>query len=313
MSGAGATGPVARPGAGSWVGVRTGLLVVDVTGKDKVAYLHRMLTQDIRRLSVGQWCHACHLDVRGRILADLRVWHLGESLRLLLDTRQREPCLALLERYVIADDVALSAPRACGVVVVGGGDAARLLAACGLPVPVGHELASVPGGGFLVREDRGATPWYEAYDLPPAQADELGAAACERVDAAYLERVRIEEGVPGVGAELSAEVLFNEARLESAITWGKGCFPGQEPVVMARDRGHPPRLLVALRVDAQDLPDPGTGLLLAGRPVGTLSSIAPGGAAMGFVRHAHAGDPGPFEIAGGGQAWPRQVASRPGE
>ncbi len=311
MSAGGRSDSTALRSAGSWVGVRTGVLAVDVTGKDRGAYLHRMLTQDMRRLSAGQWCHACYLDVRGRILADLRVWNLGECLRLVLDARQQEPALSLLARYVIADDVEFSAPRTCAVVVVGGSDAARLLAARGLPVPVGHELGRVSGGTFLVREDRGATPWYEAYDLPPAQVDELGAAASLRVDAAYLEQVRIEAGVPGVGTELGPDVMFNEARLESAITWGKGCFPGQEPVVMARDRGHPPRLLVALKVDAENLPVPGTELLLAGQPVGKLTSIAPGGAALGFVRHQHAGVPGPFGLAGGGQAWPRQVASLP--
>src|SRR5581483_11456088 len=46
-----------------------------------------------------------------------------------------------------------------------------------------------------------------------------------------LERRRIEAGTPRYGAEIDDRVLPAEAGLdERAISFAKGCFPGQEPV-----------------------------------------------------------------------------------
>lgn len=295
-----------------FLGPLEGRAFVDAEGADALDYLHRMLTQDLRGLTPRRWRHACFLDVRGRILADLRVWHLGDRLRLVLDAGQAPLALAALERTVIADDVRFGPPEPVAGRLLGGAAAPGCLEAAGLTAPGPGEVASEgEGPPWVVREDRGRVPAFELLG-PPASLEEparrLEAAGAVAVDAAYLERLRVEEGVPAAGAELGPQVLFNEAGLESAITWGKGCFPGQEPVVMARHRGRPPRRLVALRIEADRLPPPGTALLLEGRPAGVLTSVVSSGAALGYLRTDLAGHPGPFGIESGGHAWPRDDA-----
>ena len=104
-----------------------------------------------------------------------------------------------------------------------------------------------------------------------------------------LERARAEQGVPAYGAELDERVLPNEARLEDALSWSKGCYPGQEPVVMAKHRGHPANLLVRLAFGAPTPPPVGAILMSGGKPVGRVTTAVPGTGGpigLGYVRHA---------------------------
>ena len=55
-----------------------------------------------------------------------------------------------------------------------------------------------------------------------------------------LERRRIEAGVPRWGREIDERILPAEAGLDAThVDFGKGCYPGQEPVARLHYRGHP--------------------------------------------------------------------------
>lgn len=285
--------------------VLTGRRIVSVTGADRVDYLHRMLTQDIAGLGALRGAPACYLSVTGRILAHMLVWNLGERLLLDVAPGASPEALPALERYVIADDVTFE-DRSAGCVralVVGPGPGSRArelgrietlelggVRAWLLPLAFGRRVAlhvlaeSEPTPQVLARFAQLGLSWTEAE----------------------LDAARVEEGVPAAGAELDERILPNEARLEDAVSYAKGCFPGQEPVVMARDRGHPPTLLVRLTLETPALPLAGTALLDGERAVGRLTTVAPGrdgrSAALGFVRHALARAGQRLGVAGGGTA-----------
>ena len=115
-----------------------------------------------------------------------------------------------------------------------------------------------------------------------AQAEELIDSGVEAtVDADAVERLRIEAGVPAWGKELDASILPAEAGLdETHISFTKGCYPGQEPIARLHYRGHVNRRLRVLDVEAAE---PGEDVLLAGKVVGRVTSVAPG-VALGYVR-----------------------------
>ena len=79
-----------------------------VTGADRVRFLNGMLTADVAKLASGQACPALQLDRKGHVQAEL--WVLAEPDALLLDVAPGlEAELAqVLEKHVIADDVALA-------------------------------------------------------------------------------------------------------------------------------------------------------------------------------------------------------------
>jgi folate-binding protein YgfZ len=302
------TADAVRRGAGLLE--RPTLACVRVLGADRLDYLHRMLTQALRTLAAGQARHACFLDVRGRILAEVWVWSLADEARLEFEEESRDALVPALERYVIADDVRFVPIEEFRAVSLLGERSEECLRRAGVEAPPPLAFVETEVGGRparVLRRDLGDVAAFEvrlaAADLAAVLAALEGAGA-KRASADAWDALRVEQGVPRAGRELTRDVLFNEAGLEDAIAWGKGCFPGQEPVVMARHRGRPPRLLVRLALEGARTAAPGARLLRQGSAVGVLTSLAPGGAALGFVRHADAQDGAPFDVEGGGLARP---------
>jgi folate-binding protein YgfZ len=288
--------------------------LVAVVGKDRTDYLHRMLTQDVAGLQPDRGARACFLTPTGRILGSLTLWNLGEPFLLDFDPGAAATALPGLERYVIADDVAFTDVSAghARALLLGPGTAALL---------TGVGVADTTPGTITEIAVAGARVWFLAHAFGSRTGAEvlIEEASAARASEAFrtlaglarpcgedaLESARVEEGVPAFGAELDERVLPNEARLEEALSWTKGCYPGQEPVVMAKHRGHPASLLVRLAIEAAAAPAPGAALLSAGKPMGRITSVAPGRAGLrglGYVRHALARGGVDLGVEGGGTA-----------
>jgi aminomethyltransferase len=100
-----------------------------------------------------------------------------------------------------------------------------------------------------------------------------------------LERLRIEAATPRYGREIDDRVLPAEAGLdERAISFSKGCYPGQEPVARQHFRGKVNRKLRVLEIDG-DAPEPETPVVHDGKDVGRVTSAVPG-LALAYVRVA---------------------------
>ena len=203
-----------------------------VTGADRLDYLHRMLTQDVQRLPVGQAAYACYLTVKGRILGDLLLWNAGEHLLLELEADAVPAVVPALERYVITDDVTFEDVTASTRrYVLAGPDAAAALESAGFEVPASESFVAIECGGspgHVLRFDRRGLTSFEIAVLPDAAEDlveRLGVPQDEHRFAALC----VQHAIPRFGHELGDEVLFNEAGLEEAVSWNKGCYPGQEP------------------------------------------------------------------------------------
>src|SRR5439155_7968579 len=76
-------------------------------GTDHVSFLHNMLSNDVKALAPGQGTYATLLDVKGHILADLRVYRERDQIVLETDADLLAKTMQTLERYIIMDDVAL--------------------------------------------------------------------------------------------------------------------------------------------------------------------------------------------------------------
>ena len=101
-----------------------------------------------------------------------------------------------------------------------------------------------------------------------------------------LELLRIRAGAPAWGKEIDDRVLPAEAGLtERAVSFTKGCYPGQEPIARLHYRGHANRGLRVLRLAEE--PEPDTELVYEGKSVGRITSAArdaEGVVALAYVR-----------------------------
>jgi folate-binding protein YgfZ len=281
---------------------RDDLVCLRVRGADRIDYLHRMLTQDVASITPGEATYACLLTIQGRVLGDLLIWDLGEHALLEMDRAAVAAVRPVLEKYVIADDVAFEEIEGeRRRVTLAGPEAAGHLERAGFHLPP-HGRHVVDHDVRVLRFDRRGLPCFEIDategalpDLPdvvPCSA-EAWAAAC------------VHAAIPRFGSELGEDVLLNEAGLEEAVSWSKGCYPGQEPVMMAKHRGHPPRLLVKLDIEG-DPPLHGAAVRADGTAVGqvTASAAAVGerpAAALAYVKHADARAGRVLDVDGGGR------------
>ncbi|MBK7949654.1 MAG: aminomethyl transferase family protein [Deltaproteobacteria bacterium] len=311
-----------REGVGLFAMDERGLL--EVRGSDRIRWLDGMLSADVKALEKrgeGAGAPALFLTHRGAIVADFHVGRLGDALLLECQRSEIPRIRAALEKRIIADDVELvdrsdrdavlgaEGARASDVVAraldgdgaAGGGPAAvadvwperwAMGAIAGAPVL----LAGFGWSGERAVQIRVAPAGRDAVRAAlVAAAGELG-VDCVEGDRALLEVLRIEAGIPALGAELDEDVLPPEARLERTLAINKGCYVGQEIVARLRSRGQVNHLLVGLRREggAEDLVV-GASLSAAGRVTGEITSVAlsptEGAIALAYVRREHA-EPG---------------------
>ena len=91
------------------------------------------------------------------------------------------------------------------------------------------------------------------YGVPAVEVLDGGETPVPADD--VLERLRILARTPRWGRELDDGVLPAEAGLdERAVSFSKGCYPGQEPLARLADRGHVNRSLRVLELEG----DPAT-------------------------------------------------------
>lgn len=91
-----------------------------------------------------------------------------------------------------------------------------------------------------------------------------------------VEIIRVEEGEPRMGVDVSSSTIPQETGLEAqAISFEKGCYLGQELVARIHSRGRVNRLLRAVVMDDPTGPPPAAGasLVFEVTEVGTLSSV----------------------------------------
>lgn len=281
-----------------------------LSGEDRQSFLHSLLSNDIQGLHPGQGTYAALLTDKGKMLADLRVYHLGDRLLLDLEPELTARMVEILNGYIIADDVLVEdATEALALLSVHGPAARELLGKLltDLPSPELHRNTRNRISGqdvIAVRVDRTGEEGYDLY-VPVSGAAALWEALIEvgaprglcPVGEAALESLRIEAGLPRYGADMTEETIPIEAGLEArAISYTKGCYIGQEVIARLKARGHVNRHLVGLLLRGAAVPTPGSPILAGERQVGMVTSSAYSPVlgcpiALGYVR-AEAARPG---------------------
>jgi aminomethyltransferase len=241
---------------------------IKLTGEDRARLLHAMSTNHIQQLTPGAGCYTFFLNDKGRILADANVLCRPDYFLLDVEPETREPLYQHLDRYIIADDVTLEdLTDSTATIAVEGPQAAEVLQRVGAPVPEA-DYSSVDWGAdwdeaLLARlNSTGSTGFF--LFAPQAQKSaliaQLEAAGAEPADAEGARVVRLENGKPRFGEDISERFLAQEANQPQALHFSKGCYLGQEIVERVRSRGQIHRVLKPLVLEGVEPPAPGTKL-----------------------------------------------------
>lgn len=243
---------------------------IRATGEDRKRLLHALTTNHVQQMEPGQTLYAFFLNSQGRILADVHIYCAGDHLLLDVEPEVREKVFTHLDRYIIADDVTLEdATDETAEIAVGGPQA---------PAP--------PPGAVTFPDTLTGAPGYRIV-VPAAEKaavlERLQQAGCVEASVDEARRLRIENGLPRYGEDITESNLAQETGMSQALHFNKGCYLGQEIVERVRSRGHVNKSLHALRIETAAAPAPGTKVLSAGKEAGEITS-AVHSAAQGAVR-----------------------------
>ena len=123
--------------------------------------------------------------------------------------------------------------------------------------------------------------------------DELTKLGVVTGDLNTYEVLRIEAGTPEYGKDIDETNLPQELGRDShLLSFTKGCYLGQEPVVRIRDLGHVNRTLMGLKFDGSAIPQVGALVQRDGKEIGKVTSAAfspqlGSAVALAYIRRGH--------------------------
>ena len=250
--------------------------VLRLAGKKAVEMLNAVLTNEVSE-EVNLGVYALLLNPKGRIQTDLRVLKRGEEVLIDVAPEGTEAAKELLGRYAPFYRVEVEDLAPWGVLGLYGPRAKGLLDGLDLAE---HETAEVKLGEADLLAAGVAVP-VPGYDLlGPAGAlraalDHLLGRGADPAGLHAYETARVEAGVPRFGSDITPENFPAEAGiLERAVSFEKGCYPGQETVARMHYRGHPNKKLHRFVVEGSPAL-PGTPIFQNEKRVGEVTSLAP--------------------------------------
>lgn len=232
--------------------------VARVRGERALAFLHDTTTQDVAGLGPGSGALTCVLDEKGGVHGELRLLVLDDAIVLDGEQAARDAVFGRLARVaplsgVTIDETHLTVTAARGLAI---------------EAPETEHAWIAHGDALLVRTGEGV--------------DIIGPVGFDAPDVAFedFEAARIAAGLARFGVDISPGMLINETPLLArAVSFTKGCYPGQESVARVHNLGSIRRRFVSLSFDGGAPPMPST----LDDGLGTVTSAARG-AAIGVVR-----------------------------
>lgn len=280
-----------------WLEKSVGVLALDdraiisVSGDDAHDWLQGQVTNQTEGVEPGGSVYAFVLTLKGRILADVFVLVRDDEVWLDVPASHVDALLERFDRYIIMEDVDLEHRKDL-----------RVIAAQG---PRSDEMAE--GSWAANRIGVGGRSWVVPSDVFDEELERLRARATTLGGGALSEetyaRAHVIHGRPRFGVDFGDWTYPQESGLNPlAVSFKKGCYIGQETVVMLENRGKAPKVLWRWALDGAALPASKSAITFNDAIVGEITSAAEGPegfVALGFLKRGHDSDgPEGFSVGG---------------
>ncbi|MCA9801478.1 MAG: hypothetical protein KC777_05800 [Cyanobacteria bacterium HKST-UBA02] len=254
--------------------------IVRISGKDSRRFLQSQVTSDISRLEPGGSQLSALVSRKAHVVS---VFHIYLD----PDADEKEPSYYLLapgaapiiehlERFIFNDRVAIEEITGSFSAHLLEGRQSRLILLTGLDQPDARlfsqdiwkgrlfekevtvfSVSNTGEEGFLICSARGSAEPRKAIEK------EVSRRGLVELDDDLARTARIEAGIAVFGVDFDQDNLIAETPYaETAVSYEKGCFQGQEVLARIRSQGAPSRALVGAEIE----PAPGSELT-PGSPV----------------------------------------------
>ncbi|MBW4440389.1 MAG: folate-binding protein [Plectolyngbya sp. WJT66-NPBG17] len=256
---------------------RTAWGQITVTDDDRLNFLHNQSTNTFKLRKPGEGCDTVFLTSTARTIDLTTAYVLEDSVLLLVSPGISEKLIAFLDRYIFfADKVKLT-------------DVTEQTAAFSLIGAKSHDIVKALGAESLIDQPYGthclvdqiriavgsglATEGYtlicdRAIDLKQKLID-LGAT---QIDDPTWDALRIEQGRPMPGSELTEDYNPLESGLWHTISFNKGCYIGQETIARLDTYNGVKQQLWGIKLNQPA--EPGTIVTIDSEKVGLITSVA---------------------------------------
>ena len=271
------------------------MTIVDVTGPQAQAYLRKLVTNDVAKLTdAGKALYTGMLNEEGGVIDDLIIYHFSETnYKLVVNSATREKDLAWMNKQAATFDVTITERPEFGMIAVQGPQAKALVAT----LLTAEQTAAVDGmkpffgvqtnelfiattgytgeNGYeiVVPEDKAADLWQKLLDAGVAPCG-LGAR----------DTLRLEAGMNLYGLDMDESVSPLAANMAWTISWEptNRNFIGRSLLEAQKEAGDQPKLVGlvfeekgVLRTGLKVITPAGEGIITSGTFSPTLGhSIA---------------------------------------
>jgi len=258
-----------------------------IKGKDRIDFLHGMVTNDIKKLTPGAGLYAVFTNEKAKMLSDARIYCLPDVLWVDLEPEVTDKIQKHLDKYTLVSDVTIeNQTDAFGLLSIYGPSSLAIMTQMigsepstkehstmtfsldGVPILAArNEITGEGGYDLYIPIDRMIPTWNRLIQIG-------GPYGLRPVGLDALDSLRIEAGIPRYGIDMDESTFPMEAGLEKrAISYTKGCYIGQETIARADAQGRMNKRLMGLELTSTSAPTIGQAVQAPSAPSGTQERV----------------------------------------
>jgi folate-binding protein YgfZ len=254
--------------------------VIEVSGTDRISFLHNILSNDIKSLSLGKGIFACLLNAQAKIIAQVNVLCFDEFIWLTFDYQLRDKFFEAINKLIIMEEVGLKDKSdELKLISIHGPKAKEVIKSIFPPNEMlAHQKIIISeASGILIRINLIGEIGYgllvnqKEANIFKGLFEKTGIT---QIHAETFETLRIEAGIPRYGIDYDESNIPLEVRLDHTISFTKGCFPGQEILARLNSRGGLSKKLMGLTLEGKIVPKKNSRILKDGYEIGSVTSAA---------------------------------------
>ncbi|BFI30936.1 hypothetical protein MPTK2_3g16870 [Marchantia polymorpha subsp. ruderalis] len=256
-----------------------------VTGDDRLHFLHNQSTADFKTMKASQGCYTVFTTPTARTIDLAKAWVMTNSVILVLSPSTRKSIFDRLNKYIFfADKVEIEdITDKTYLFSITGPSSDELLRKLNLEEIIGkpfgtHLHYAVEGTPVTIAVGSGYAGEGYSMLLSTSTAgfvwETLLKSGAVPMGATAAERLRVLQGKPAPGSELTDDYNVLEAGLWRTISLTKGCYIGQETIAKLITYNGVKQELWGIELEAAVTP--GTPIMVDGQKVGKLTSCTIG-------------------------------------
>ncbi len=260
--------------------------VLRLEGKDTHKFLQGILSNDILLLKNGQGLASCFLSAKGKWIAALQLFQIGNSIFAKTSPQEGKTLLEAIKPLILFSESSIVDVSEDYQWILGLGAKALEFAYAEFSIPsdasaYSHHSQELEGVSFEVILNEGwRLPSFLLLLSRQSSDSFLNKLLSLKKDSPFqiispetLEVLRIESGIPLYGKDVDEKTIPLEAGMDTYFSYTKGCYVGQETISRIKHYGRVNKRLARLKLDPKILTQVGEIVLLQDKEVGKVTSI----------------------------------------